>query len=287
MTRRAQFLLAAIVGTVLALVFAQFDPVQVQQALQQLLGVAAAPDPARLPALRIALLAAFVVGASMVVTPCLIPLIFTFVPASREARSRADIVTNLLSYTLGMLIVSAAIGLVVGFLGGQIVGFLSTFQPIAKKLSIIIFSGMGAVFLLWGMRAFHLIDLPSTGFYYRLTDRIEDAPGGEHSRALLYGAAVGTALGISCPIPTYHAILLWTAVVGSPLYGLFLLSALGLGRVLPLWVLVALPEQRVEAFTDWATDNPERIHAINGVVVTVVGSFLLVFWLGVMYLRLL
>lgn len=285
--KRTVFLLAVLIGSGIALLFSQVNPTAVQNGLQQAVGATAAQNPSQVPGFWIALFSAFVVGVSIVVTPCLLPVLFTFLPAASGSMSKKDIHSNLLFYSLGLVGVSAGIGVVAGFLGGQAMAFLQTFLDNAKSLGTVLFSGMGALFFIWGLRAFHFIDLPSTGIYYKLSNYIGGDAAGTHRESLLYGAVIGTAIGISCPIPTYHALLLWAAIVGNPWFGLVLLTLLGIGRVLPLWILLLLPQDRVDALTETLTENPQRMHTYNGFVITLLGSFLLTFWIGVMHLNLL
>lgn len=286
MKKRNLFLTAILLGTGLALLFSQFNIAQVQNFLQQSIGATTVQNPSQVPGFWIAMFSALIVGISMIATPCLIPVILSFVPAARESESKRQVFSNLFFYSLGLISVSALIGLLVGFLGGQIMSLLQNFTGVAKPLAIAVFSGMGVLFLVWGLRAFHLIDLPSTGLYYKLTNYIESGSKGEKGQSLFYGVAVGTALGVSCPIPTYHALLLWAAIVGDPLFGLVLLTTLGIGRVIPLWIAMLLPQRQIDVLIEKVKKNPKRMHTYNGFVITVLGSFLLIFWIGVSYLGL-
>lgn len=286
MRRKWLLVLAVVLGIALAFGFAQFDVKGVQSSFQQTLGVGEIGGVGQVPGVWVALAVAFVVGLSMVLTPCFLPVLLSFAPATREARSRKELGSNLFFYSLGMVLVSGLIGLVVGFAGRAVLNLLEGYFASSGFAAVVIFSFMGAVFLLWGLESLGFVRLPGVSFFHGAVGRLEESGVGQRTQSLLYGGLVGSALGVGCPIPTYHAVVLWAAVMGSPLFGALLLAVLGLGRIIPLVILVALPYGTARVWKDWMMRDPEKIHKINGFTVTLLGTFLLVFWIGVMYIGL-
>ena len=92
---------------------------------------------------------------------------------------------------------------------------------------------------------------------------------------------MGGALGVGCPFPTYHAVLLWIALVGNPFYGALLAGALALGRILPMVIFgllasIKVSPQRMLAFI---SHKRQMVHLVNGVGLIVLGSFSITFWI--------
>ncbi|MFQ5794783.1 MAG: hypothetical protein ACE5JP_07025 [Candidatus Bipolaricaulia bacterium] len=75
------------------------------------------------------------------------------------------------------------------------------------------------------------------------------------------------------------AVSLYSAV-GSVWYGAALLGVNAIGRVLPLFVigLLFFSGVRPQTVTHWLTQKRQTVKLVNGIGLTILGAFLLIFW---------
>ncbi len=231
-------------------------------------------------ALAVGVALAFVSGVTMVFTPCGMPLILTLNTMAREGRdSGRSWVPPFLLFTVGITVVMAGWGAVVGLAGGGIVRFLSDLSR-RFTLTEILYSLLGVLALLMALWEFGWVRLPRIGRHRSIPMGI--AKLGAYPRSLAMGAALGGGFGVGCPFPTYQAVLAWAAVVGSPVYGAAALAANALGRAAPLWVIGALAYRGAEqrAISRWLLGNSSRARLINGTALAAFAGLMLVLWAG-------
>lgn len=228
--------------------------------------------------LSVGLALSFVSGATMVFTPCGMPLIFSLNHIASEGRSRnRSWVAPFALFTAGIVAVMALWGAVVGLVGGGIVGFLA--DPSRRfVLTEILYSALGVLALAMALWELDLIRLPRLGGARAMPLRLSRlAP---YPRSLAMGAALGGGFGVGCPFPTYQAVLAWAAVTGNPLYGALVLGANALGRAAPLypigWLAYRGTEQR--AISRWLLGSSERAKLINGTGLAVFAAVMIVLW---------
>ena len=276
-----------LVGIGLALFFSQLPflkelPTTIQIFLAGTTSTAVEGIPGALPALVIA----FAIGISMVVTPCFLPILFTFAPTIQTKASDANIkkpnwLINLFWYSLGLILVGALVGGIVGLLGGQAISLLKGFSESALQTAVIVFSLVGFIVLYFGLAEFGFIRQRGllSGLFHKAQESSLKMSG--YRKSFTVGATLGGALGVGCPFPTYHAVLLWTALVGNPFYGALLGGVLALGRILPLAAFGLLASVKVSPLRMVAliSSKREMVHLISGVGLVILGIFSTTFWI--------
>ena len=274
--------LSIAIGLFFTYIFASSDVFkQVALNLQTIISGTTATAIGGIPGAGSALLIAFAVGFSMVVTPCFFPVLLTFMPSVKKG-GKSEWLGSLLWYSLGLIAVGALLGGIVGLLGKGILALINQFSSSSLILAIIIFSIIGVLVLIFGLGDLGFIHLPHFGGpKFERTQNLEG-----YKKSFVNGALVGGALGAGCPFPTYHAVLIWAAVVGNPFFGALLLGLLSFGRVLPLLVIgltaYSVNPQRI---VTWISEKGKLVHTINGVSMVILGIFLITFWLLVMGLK--
>jgi cytochrome c biogenesis protein CcdA len=221
---------------------------------------------------------ALVSGATMIFTPCGMPLIFSLNSIAGEGADHGHgWMPPLGLFTIGITSVMAVWGVIVATVGGGIVDFLAA--P-SRQFTVteILYTSLGLAALALALWEFEWIRLPRLGGPRALPTglgRLSPYP-----RSLAMGAALGGGFGVGCPFPTYQAVLVWTALVGNPLYGAILLAANALGRALPLWIIAGVVyrggDQR--RITRWLLSNTARTKLINGTALATFAGLMIMLW---------
>ena len=232
----------------------------------------------------VAVLAAFGIGASMIVLPCGFPSVFV-VPSVLTSRKRLDqrVVLALL-FLSGSALLLAAAGVVLGFAGAGILDLLSTDRA-KMTLAVGVFSFLGLLSVGYGLSELGYLRLPS--LQARLSG--PDLPPEEkpYQRSLVLGATFGGGLGIGCPMPTYYVILGWVVAAANPLYGAVLMASYGLGRVAPALAiggLITAGASRAVVSRRLALVR-ERTAAPTGLLLVALGAYLMILFGVVLGLR--
>jgi cytochrome c biogenesis protein CcdA len=177
-----------------------------------------------------------------------------------------------------MVLVTAAFGAIVGAAGGALTDVISskTFTAQVMKTGMVTF---GALLLVAG--------LGELGFVRRLLPEVHlsaaaNPPEGRpHRRAVLTGMSVAATFGIICTRPTYLALLLYIALVGSAAYGAVALGAYGIGLAIPVALggrVLAVPA-RSARLVDWLTTREEGLRLAQGTLLALLGTTVLAyFW---------
>lgn len=272
-------ILAIVIGLFITYIFDSSDKFKdIAINLQTIIGGTTSTAYSGIPGVGIALLLAFAVGFSMVVTPCFMPVLFTFMPSIKKG-GKNQWLGSLLWYSFGLIIIGAILGGLVGLLGKGILALINKFSSSSLIIAITIFSILGIIILIFGLGEFGYLRLPHFGSpKFQLTNKLKG-----YKKSFANGALVGGALGVGCPFPTYHAVLIWTAIIGNPLFGALLLGVLSFGRVLPLlFIGLAAYSLNPDKVVTWVSEKGKLIHTINAMSLVILGIFLISFWLFVM-----
>jgi cytochrome c biogenesis protein CcdA len=231
-------------------------------------------------ALSVGVVLAFVSGATMIFTPCGMPLIFALNSMAREGKeSDRSWLPPFVLFTAGIAGVMAVWGAIVGLAGGGIVDFLA--DP-ARRFTVteILYSALGVLALLMALWEFGWVRLPRLGGHRGIPASV--ARLSRYPRSLAMGAALGGGFGVGCPFPTYQAVLAWAALVGNPLYGAVVLAANALGRAAPLYVVGGLAYHGTEqrAISRWLIGNSARAKLINGTGLAAFAGLMIALWAG-------
>ncbi|MBI3287184.1 MAG: sulfite exporter TauE/SafE family protein [Chloroflexi bacterium] len=222
------------------------------------------------------LVLSFLVGVSMIVVPCTFPMVFALSPIAEEAKSRRGWLTTIGLFTLGLVGSMAAVGVIVALVGASLLNLFAE-ERARLTLTVLLYSAIGLFALAYALNEFGWLHLPGLP--------LVQLPGwartlGRYPRSILLGLVVGGGLGVGCPAPTYYAVLLWDAAIGNPLYGAALLGINALGRVTPIFIIGSLffAGAKPGSISRWITERRATVKLINGIALTLLGGFLIVYW---------
>lgn len=225
----------------------------------------------------VAILLAFFSGMSMIITACGWPMILNLTAMAQESKSRTSWLISVGLYTLGLMIVMAIVGAIVGFLGGF---FIQTLEKTSTKLivTVSIYTLVGIYALLGALQEFGFVNLPGLFPWLKQPRFVSGLKG--YKQSFILGAIIGGGFGVGCPFPTYYAVLAFIAAIGSPVVGALALGANAVGRVIPIFIvgsliLGGLGAPKVFA---WIQKRSETIHMINGIALAILGVFMIVYW---------
>ncbi len=221
---------------------------------------------------------ALVSGATMIFTPCGMPLIFSLNSIAKEGVDKGHTwMPPLGLFTLGITSVMAIWGVLVATVGGGIVDYLAA--P-SRQFTVteILYTTLGVLALALAAWEFEWIQLPRLSGPRAIPTKLSRL--NPYPRSFAMGAALGGGFGVGCPFPTYQAVLVWAALVGNPLYGAILLGANALGRAVPLWIIAGLVyrggDQRTVA--RWLLSNSARAKLINGTGLAAFAGLMIMLW---------
>jgi len=188
--------------------------------------------------------------------------------ASRRAAWRA-----LGAFASMVLLVGAAYGMFIGFLGSDGVRSFNE-RPVRLALAQAVFTSIGLVMLVWGAIAF--------GYLGALTRRLSPVTRSFFSMAGTKAALMGLLVGsfaIGRPFPVFHEFLTYAAAAHSPLYGALVMALHGLGEIA---LMVLLFSVLVFAFgrrlTRWASRKPWQPALLTAVALTAGGAYFVYYW---------
>lgn len=175
-------------------------------------------------------------------------------------------------HVLGCLCGSAFIGGLLGCIGA----ILRAKAPqLVGSSSVLLITG--AIATLYSFRESGLLKVPAPKLSRQVFSRwrLTLAP---RKAAILYGLELGVGFTTYVTATTFYVVSLWALLVGSPLLGAFGMTAFGVGRALPLWLLsrrVTDTEERIQLSTALDRWKPV-IHIVNGVALGFAGGCFIV-----------
>ncbi|WP_326701499.1 hypothetical protein OG909_31800 [Streptomyces sp. NBC_01754] len=220
---------------------------------------------------------AFTTGLAGTFTACNIAVFGTVAPmmgAVDSRRGRAVQALKPLGWLfLGMAVVSAAYGVLVGLVGTSMPQF-SVEQPAPGVLSgrsvqsMVTFGVIGLAMLYMGLSALGYVRDP----FVRIARRFP------HVRSVFMGVLVGGFL-IGRPYPLFRQLFRDAAESGNPLYGAaaFVLQSVGNVVIIAVifFVLAYFAGGRLSV---WLMAKPGRMAAVTAVTLIVVGVFTFLYW---------
>ncbi|MBI2551164.1 cytochrome C biogenesis protein [Candidatus Uhrbacteria bacterium] len=200
-------------------------------------------------------------GISMIFLPCTFPLVFIIVPLALSKRAGKGLALAL-SFGLGLTLTFTIYGIATGLVGG----YIGLSNAVRAMLTI---GGFAALF--FGISELGLVRWKLPFRNTILPQRFQQS--NEYVRGFLIGFFIGNA-GVGCPNPAFYVLFGYVATLGDPIVGAYLGALHGIGRVIPLLLLVTLALLGVNAapiLTKW---QGKAKRAVAWVLV-VLGSFIL------------
>ncbi|MBI4133561.1 hypothetical protein HY478_03025 [Candidatus Uhrbacteria bacterium] len=225
---------------------------------------------------------AFVIGIMGAVAPSFAPVLERLLPGATHARHSAGHsgIRRLGAFALGMVLVSIALGVLLGLLGRLVFEQLFLFTASAGKTALVVFGVVGIIFILLGLGEFgYTIQLGWTTRLYRRAEQAAARTAGTLGFFLL-GLTRGGALGLGVPYPVYQALFLLVAAMGNPTFGVLTLLIFTLGRLTPSFYLLSLPPRGLDSAPTLraiAALGP-KVRRMNALLLLAIGSFFFIFW---------
>ena len=182
----------------------------------------------------VATVVAFLVGMMMEFVPCSVPIWTLLLPEQGESFHRSHIVRKGAGFMLKSVLILGVFGALVGLVGDTMIGQLASVSSVQTGMMIGMVM-MGAVSLLWGLQRLGFISLPDFDF------TIGRRPGEAwiNLRDIVAGVVYGGS-ELGCPIPFYHLLIIWIALSGSPVFGIYVMAVYTAGKYLPLIMIGVL-----------------------------------------------
>lgn len=212
---------------------------------------------------------AYVVGLSMIVLPCTLPLAFIIVPLAMGKQPKKGLIMALL-FGLGLALTLSFYGLFMAVIGKTLGLEAAVGQATIFSRILFIIGGLSA--FIFGLSELKIIKftLPSySGSTPQIINQQKD-----YFKAFFLGLFLGNA-GVGCPNPFFYVLLGYIATLGSLTQGWWLGFIHGIGRATPLIFLSILGMLGVNAVT--AVAGKEKIiKKITGWTLVALGAFIII-----------
>ncbi|MDZ7587385.1 MAG: cytochrome c biogenesis protein CcdA [Patescibacteria group bacterium] len=212
---------------------------------------------------------AYVVGLSMIVLPCTLPLAFVIVPLAMGKQPKKGLIMALL-FGLGLALTLSFYGLFMAIIGKTLGLEAAVGQATLFSRILFIIGGLSA--FIFGLTELKLINftLPAySGSTPAVINRQKD-----YLKAFFLGLFLGNA-GVGCPNPLFYVLLGYIATLGSLTTGWWLGFIHGVGRATPLIFLSILGMLGVNAVTV-IVGKEKIINQITGWTLVILGAFIIV-----------
>jgi cytochrome c biogenesis protein CcdA len=203
-------------------------------------------------------------------------------PLVQRAEGRREWLTTAAVLVASIVAVTSLWGVFVATVGSALyalAGFPGVMDRIMAMLMQPMILAAGALML--------VISLGEFGLVRRLLSEHHFAPplpsarsGGRYGQVAVMGATMAATFGIFCTIPTYLALLVYVATVGSVVVGVLVLGAYGVGHAIPILLACAAlrPVGRWTRFAAWLAAKRETIHLAQGVLFAFLGALSVTFF---------
>lgn len=221
------------------------------------------------PGQTVNLLFAYVVGLSMIVLPCTLPLAFVIVPMVMNKGAKKGLLMTVF-FGLGLSITLAVYGLFIGLMG-QTLGLDEAIGS-AGTVSKVLFMVGGLSAFIFGLSELRLISFKMPSYSGSYPKIIQEQ--GDYLKAFFLGLFLGNA-GVGCPNPLFYVLLGDIAITGSMVTGAWLGFVHGIGRATPLLFLAILGLLGVNAVGSIAKKTA-LVTKITGVSLIILGAFIFI-----------
>ncbi len=193
--------------------------------------------------------------------------------SSDKQTTRRTAIQAIIAFTAPVVIIGAAYGIFVGFLGSEGVAAINE-RPVRLAQAQAVFSIIGAVMIFWG-----LIEL---GYLKRFTNRLtpltKEFFSASTTKAGLMGMLVGL-FAVGRPFPVFREFLAYAATAESPTYGAAVMVIHGLGQIAVFlglfFLLVWFAGNRMMT---WASEKPWQPRMVTALALLGGGAYFVFYW---------
>ncbi len=199
-------------------------------------------------------------------------MVATILPIVNGQRLMGKRITALRAHAAGCLLGGAIIGVTLG-----ITGPIVPLEKLPWQGTVLVALVTGSLSLVYSAGEAALIRVPAPQCRWQVPlgwrDRLP-----HNVSSFSYGIGLGLGVATRIPVATVYALLAWSLMVGKPGLTSFVMLTFGVGRVLPLWLMVQVFETHEQ--TARCANGLHRlttvVHLVNGFALAGVGSYLLV-----------
>jgi cytochrome c biogenesis protein CcdA len=198
-------------------------------------------------------------------------MVATILPIVNGQRQLDKRFTALRAHAVGCLVGGALIGAALG-----VAGAIVPLEKLPLQRPVLVALVTGSLSLLYSFSEAALIRLPASQCRWQVPlgwrDRLP-----HNVSSLSYGLGLGLAVATRIPVATIYALIVWSLMVGTPALASFVMLTFGLGRVLPLWLMIRVLKTHDQSAR--CANSLHRltkvVHLVNGFALAGVGSYLL------------
>jgi hypothetical protein len=226
--------------------------------------------------LGVAVALGFALGFAHIFRVCYLPAALAVLPLLQSTRDRRDWVQTAAILVLGMVLVCAVWGAIVGAPAAALAGTVGSRRVMGMVMQPVL-TIVGLLMLVIALGELGLIRrlLPDFHFPEQVAGRVADqAAHRSYLPVLMLSVSMAATFGIVCNRPLYLVLLVYVAVVGGMGYGALTLGAYGFGlsSSLVLAALVLIPAGRSTRLIRWLAGRQEALHVVQGLTFAVMGA---------------
>lgn len=177
------------------------------------------------------------------------------------------------AFTTGVLTMTGAYGIFVGFLGADGVEVLNE-RAVRLGQAQAVFTMLGMVMLIWGALELGYLDKVKQRFSKVTKDFFAQTT----TKALLLGILVGL-FAVGRPFPVFREFLVYAASAQNPLYGAGVMMIQGLGQIavmaLLFFLMLWLGSDRLAKI---ANQKPYKFRMVSGLALVAGGTYFIYYW---------
>jgi hypothetical protein len=181
----------------------------------------------------------------------------------------------LLWLSLGVIMVGGFYGAIGALIGTSLpqlsaarLGDSATGMPVRLLQSIVVFTILGVVYIVWGLMALGVLRNPFAQW----------SANHAWGRSLFMGATIG-AFMIGRPYPLFFKMFQYAASTHDPIFGALSFILSGLGNIVIMAVIFLILHYGTRGrFQNWLTSNPSRVQLITAYALIIGGVFYFTYW---------
>lgn len=190
-----------------------------------------------------------------------------------QTSTRASAIRAITAFTLPVVLIGAAYGLFIGFLGPDGIVLFNE-RPVRLAQAQAVFSIIGAIMLFWGF-----LEL---GFFNRFTNRLTPETIQFFTKPVTKATILGSLVGLFAvgrPFPVFREFLTYAATAESPTYAAAVMMIHGIGQIAVLlglfFILVYFAGRRM---MQWANTQPHKPRMLTALALLGGGAYFVFYW---------
>lgn len=187
--------------------------------------------------------------------------------------TRKSAINAIIAFVTPVVLVGAAYGIFVGFLGPDGVAAINE-RPVRIAQAQTVFSIIGVIMIFWGF-----LEL---GFFKKFTSRLSPLTREFFSSSTTKAALMGFLVGLFAvgrPFPVFREFMTYAASAQSPTYGAGVMIIHGLGQIAVLLLLFSILVYFAgNKMMRWSTEKPHQPRMLTALALLGGGAYFVFYW---------